>query len=279
MDKFRRIFSKRTSIIGMIHLNPLPGTPFYQSGSFNQIIEKARHETNVYIENNIDAILIENMHDIPYVKSDKFGPEIVSSMTAAAIEVKNLCDSKIPIGIQVLAGGGKEALSISKSVGLNFIRNEGYVFAHVGDEGMIESNAGELLRYRKMIDAENVMIFNDIKKKHSSHAITSDLSLLDTAHATKFFQSDGIILTGKSTGDATDLNDVKIIANEKEKLKMPLLIGSGVTKSNLRDYFGIADALILGSYFKTDGYWSNDLCSTRINDFMRDACEFEKSLK
>jgi len=50
--------------------------------------------------------------------------------------------------------------------GLDFIRCEGFVFSHIGDEGWIDAEAGSLLRYRKMIDAENVLIFTDIKKKH-----------------------------------------------------------------------------------------------------------------
>lgn len=223
------------------------------------------------------------MNDIPYIKSNKFGPEIVATMTTAALEVKKLCyrsKSNFPIGIQVLAGGGREALAIAKSIGLKYIRNEGYVFAHVGDEGMIESNAGELLRYRRQIDADDIMIFNDIKKKHSSHAITSDLSLLDTAHAAIFFKSDGLILTGKSTGDVTNVDDVKIISNNRKRLNnVPLLIGSGVTKDNLKDYIGIADALILGSYFKVDGNWENDLSSERVNDFMKYAREIEKTIE
>lgn len=49
---------------------------------------------------------------------------------------------------------------------MDFIRAEGFVFSHVADEGFMNSDAGELLRYRKMIDAENVAIFTDIKKKH-----------------------------------------------------------------------------------------------------------------
>lgn len=53
MEKFRKIFSKRTSIIGMIHLDPLPGTPAYENGSFERVIEKARHEANIYNENKI----------------------------------------------------------------------------------------------------------------------------------------------------------------------------------------------------------------------------------
>ncbi len=50
--------------------------------------------------------------------------------------------------------------------GLNFIRAEGFVFSHIGDEGPIHSCAAELLRYRQHIGAQHVHIFTDIKKKH-----------------------------------------------------------------------------------------------------------------
>lgn len=50
--------------------------------------------------------------------------------------------------------------------GLDFIRAEGFVFAHVADEGLLNAGAGDLLRYRKQIGAEHVQIFTDIKKKH-----------------------------------------------------------------------------------------------------------------
>ena len=65
------------------------------------------------------------------------------------------------------SGSNKEALAVAHASGADFIRAEGYVFSHVADEGWMDSCAGELLRYRKMIDAERVMVFTDIKKKHS----------------------------------------------------------------------------------------------------------------
>lgn len=212
-------------------------------------------------------MLIENMHDIPYIKSSKFNPEVVASMTAVTSEIQKILKQQIPVGIQVLACGGREAIAICKATNCQFIRNEGFVFSHIGDEGFIDSNAGEILRYRKAIDAEDVLIFNDIKKKHSSHAITYDLSLLDTAFAAKFFLADGIILTGKSTGFSTDLDELKLMNENKSKLNIPILVGSGVTKDNLHDYIGQADALIIGSYFKEDGNWSNELSMNRIQDF------------
>lgn len=208
------------------------------------------------------------MHDIPYVKSSKFGPEVVASMTAVATEVQKVLRQKIPVGVQILACGGKEAIAVAKATSCNFIRNEGFVFSHIGDEGFIDSNAGELLRYRKAIDAEDILVFSDIKKKHSSHSITADVSLLDTAHAAQFFRADGVILTGKSTGDVTDLDELELIHGHQNKLKMPVLVGSGVTKENLENYVGLADALIIGSHFKHDGHWANELSEERINDFM-----------
>lgn len=137
-----------------------------------------------------------------------------------------------------------------------------------------DSNAGELLRYRKSIDADEILVFNDIKKKHSSHQITSDVSLLETAHAAKFFQADAIILTGKTTGAATDLNELKTICDGK--INLPVIIGSGVTLENFQDYIGLADAVIIGSHFKVDGHWKNELCEKRICDFMKHANELLK---
>lgn len=91
---------------------------------------------------------------------------------------------------------------------------------------------------------------------------------METAFAAQFFQADGIIITGKSTGDTTDIEDLKVLHDSRKKLNLPTLIGSGVTKENIKDYITMADALIIGSYFKTDGHWKNDLSSERINDFM-----------
>lgn len=135
------------------------------------------------------------MHDIPYIQNEMIGPEVIASMTRIATEVKKIV-SKTPCGIQILASGNVQALAIAKAANFQFIRAEGFVFSHIADEGFTDACAGRLLRYRKQIDAENIQIFTDLKKKHSSHSITSDVSLLETVHAAEFFLTDGVILTG-----------------------------------------------------------------------------------
>lgn len=53
----------------------------------------------------------------------------------------------------------------------------------------------------------------------------------------------------------------------KHAVKIPVLIGSGVTLENVRSYLD-ANALIIGSYFKKEGYWANGVDPDRVKKFM-----------
>jgi len=245
-------------IVGMIHVDPLPGTPKY-SGNVKGIIGKALSEASIYRSCGIDALMIENMHDVPYLNR-VVGPEIISIMSIILYEIKKKYE--MPVGIQILAGANKDALAAAHSAGADFIRAEGFVFAHIADEGMFNSDAGELLRYRKQIGAEKISIFTDIKKKHSSHSITSDTDVVETAKAAEFFLSDGVIITGSATGKKPSLEEIKTV---KENVNIPVLAGSGITAKNVAQYLEYCDALIIGSYFKKDGVWSNPIDPERVN--------------
>ena len=155
---------------------------------------------------------------------------------------------------------------MAKAANLDFIRGEGFVFSHVADEGLMNSDAGKLLRYRKMIDAENIKIYTDIKKKHSAHAITADVSIAETAKSAEFFLSDGVIITGSSTGLPADITELKEV---RKNSKLPIFIGSGITPENLANYYDYADGFIVGSYIKEDGYWENDISIDRCNKLIK----------
>lgn len=171
----------------------------------------------------------------------------------------------VPLGIQILAGANKEAIASAYASGADFIRAEGFVFSHIADEGMFNSDAGEILRYRKMINANNIKVFTDIKKKHSAHAITNDVDIAETAKAAEFFMSDGVIITGGSTGKEPNTEE---LVSVKQAVNIPVLAGSGITAKNINIYKPLCDAFIIGSYFKKDGYWQNDLDEIRIKEFI-----------
>lgn len=248
-------------LIAMVHVLPLPGTPKY-GGSVQNIIDKALEEAEIYRYAGVDAIMIENMHDVPYLKRE-VGHEISTMMALIAEKIKSA--TKLPVGMQILAGANIAAISAAHTAGIDFIRAEGFVFGHVADEGFFESDAGELMRYRKKIGAEKIRVFTDIKKKHSSHSITADTSVVETAKAAEFFITDGVIITGSATGEAASIVD---IVEVKKNVKCPVLIGSGLTTENIEKYFNFADGFIVGSYFKRDGYWANEIDTSRVNKFV-----------
>ncbi len=209
----------------------------------------------------VEAILIENMHDRPYLRAS-VGPEVVAVMTAAACAIRGSVD--VPCGVQVLAAANEEALAVAFAAGLDFIRAEGFVFAHVADEGTIEGCAAKLLRARKAWGATNVRIFTDLKKKHSSHAITADVSLVETVKAAEFFCTDGVIVTGTATGEPVDIDELSAVA---ECAGVPVLVGSGATLENIESMFPHASAVIVGSSIKQGGHWDGSIDPARVRAF------------
>ena len=115
------------------------------------------------------------------------------------------------------------------------------------------------------------MVFTDIKKKHSSHSITLDVSIVETAKAAEFFLSDGIVVTGSSTGAETDIDELSAV---KQCTKLPIIIGSGITAENIDKYYNLADVFIVGSYFKNDGSWLNGVDKTRVKRFMNNHAKY-----
>jgi uncharacterized protein len=154
-SRFRERFGAARALIGVLHVGALPGTPRGKD-SVEALIRQAVDEAHVYREAGFSAVIIENMHDRPYLKGG-VGPEITAAMTAIGCEVKR--QTGLVTGVQVLAGANREALAVAHASGADFVRVEGFTFAHVADEGLIESCAADLLRYRRTIEAERVLVF------------------------------------------------------------------------------------------------------------------------
>jgi len=257
MADFRKIIDKDKALIGMVHLRALPGTACSKKTP-NQIVDIAVDEAAKLVEYGFDAVLIENMHDTPYLLRE-VGPEIVAAMTVAMQAVVDAVDC--PVGIQILAGANRAAIAVAHATGAHFIRAEGFAFASVADEGIMDvADAGPLLRERRRIDADTIAILADIQKKHSSHALTADLSIGDYARGADFMGADGVIVTGSHTGHAVDIDQLREVRGATE---LPILVGSGVTPGNVKDIFQFADAAIVGSAIKQDGNWANQLDATR----------------
>jgi uncharacterized protein len=259
-----RLFASPKPVIGMIHVGALPGTPAGRL-PLAKIVAEAVREARIYREAGLDGVALENMHDVPYLRGG-VGPEIVAGMTVVAQAVK--AEFRGVTGIQILAAANREALAVALAASLDWVRVEGFAFAHVADEGLVDSCAGELLRYRRQIGAEKIQVWADIKKKHAAHAITADVSLGETAAAVEFMRADALIITGTVTGKPPARADA---TEARANSSLPVIIGSGVDAGNIGQFLPVADGFIVGSCFKQGGRWDRPVDAGRVRAFMKRA--------
>lgn len=259
--------SELPRLVGMIHVGALPGTPAARE-PVAAIAARAAEEARMLEDAGFDAIMIENMHDLPYLPRE-VGPEIVAGMTVVATAVRAATD--VPLGVQVLAGANRAAMAVAHAAGGSFIRAEGFAYAAVADEGLLaEADAGPLLRYRRSIGAGGVAVLADVRKKHSSHAITGDLDLAEWVRGSIFAGADGLIVTGASTGSPVDPDELR--AAREAAGRTPIWVGSGATASSATALLGAGiHGIIVGTAIKGDGDWRAPVDPARATAFVRAA--------
>src|SRR5215207_9646896 len=191
-------------LAAMIAVLPLPGSPLYD-GNDQKVIDQAVSDLAVYKRAGVDSVLLENDHDLPYIQPplDEKG---IAVMTKIAKEARKSFEG--PIGIQMLEAANITSLEIAAEADLDYIRVEAFVFAHIGGSGVINGSAGKILRRRKELQAEQIKVFADVKKKHGSHSLTIDLDIKDEIMQAEFFLADGVIVTSQFTGINPDKNDL-----------------------------------------------------------------------
>ena len=257
------VFGEVKPIIGMVHLRPLPGTPFYREGEMERIIQLAVEEAILLEKGGVDGLQVENMWDHPYLKEDRIGHETTAALAVCARGVRQ--EVGIPVGINCHLNGSIQALAAAVASGAQWIRVFELANAYISNAGIIEASGPEALRYRRMIGGEQVRILADVLVKHGSHFITSDRDIREQAHDLETFKADGVIVTGGATGEEPKIDDLKEV---RSTVSIPLFVGSGITEDNVGTYLTVIDGAIIGSMFKEEGKWQNPVSLERTRSFM-----------
>jgi uncharacterized protein len=257
---FQDLFSNRKPAIACIHLLALPGAPLYK-GDLQAIYDQALAETEVFVKEGVDALIVENFRDVPFYP-ERVPNETVAAMAAICREIVRR--AKIPVGINVLRNDADAALGIATAIGAHFIRVNVHNAAAVTDQGLVHGRAYDTLRKRDALRAP-VLIFADVAVKHAVPLAPIPLAI-ETRDLSERSLADAIIVSGSGTGAETALIDLKTV---KENTHLPVIIGSGTTPSNLRALNTYADGYIVGSYFKHHGKAENAVDAGRVRDFLQ----------
>jgi hypothetical protein len=249
------------TVIGMVHLRPLPGSPGFRD-AFQDVLEAAMRDAEALVTGGVHALMMENFGDVPF-HPGRVPPHVVASMTAVAVELRKRFD--VPLGINVLRNDGVSAIGIAAAIGASFIRVNVLCGARVADQGILQGIAHDLLRERAMLGAAHVKILADVDVKHSAPLGARELKdeVEDTVHRGL---ADAVIVSGAGTGKSTDPEKVKRVKSFAPHT--PLLVGSGVTAETIREHLQFANGFIVGTSFKAGGVATNPVEVERVRELM-----------
>ncbi|MEG1525193.1 MAG: BtpA/SgcQ family protein [Clostridia bacterium] len=257
-ETFKKVLGNSKVVIGMVHLKPLPGSPAY-GGSFAEIYESAREDLARLEAGGMTAAIVENFGDIPYqTNTDDM------TVSAMAILIDRLQkESKIPLGINVQYNCTDAEWDLAYLTGCPFIRVEAFVENRLGTHGITWASAPALMRRKGRFPADT-LIFADINVKHTFPLVEQPMSF--TIHEAIDAGADALIVTGMKTGSAPsmeDLKEMRALAGD-----LPVLIGSGINASNLRESMAYADGAIIGSSIKENGKVLSPVDTDRVRELI-----------
>ena len=263
-DRFQRIFGEGSKpVIAMAHLGPLPGTPLYDEARGVQgIVDGVARDLDVLLQFPFDAIMFCNEGDRPY--SLRAGFEGVAVMTRV---VADLAPSDRPFGVDFL-WDARAALAVAAATGAAFIR-EVVTGAYESDMGIWAPDAGELLRYRRALDAQHIAVFMNVTPEFASTMGSRSVGQMARSAAVSSL-ADAILVSGPMAGvepDPAKLREAKAAVGKKA----PVLANTGAKAANVALFLELADGVIVGSDLKTDGHTWNPVDAERVKRFLEAA--------
>lgn len=247
-------------LIGVIHLPPLPGSPRFAQ-SADEITATAVAQAKLLAEHGFDAVLIENFGDAPFF-ARRVGPETVAMMSRIAAAVRQAV--RVPFGVNALRNDGMAALAIAAATGAGFVRVNVLTGVTATDQGFLEGEAADLLRYRRQLQT-TAAIAADVHVKHATPISQPDLAMA-AEEAIERGHADAVIVTGATTGRGTAIEDVRVV--KSAIANHPVLVGSGVTAETLGQTLDVADGVIVGSALREGGRAGRPLDEQRVKKFV-----------
>lgn len=260
------IFGKCKPLIGVVHLPPLPGSPGYRRSrfpdargdtfSFNSILEYGLSQAKAYEAAGFDGVIVENYGDKPLGRVANRAQVASMAVVTRAIAEK----VSIPVGVNVLRNSGAEAIVVAHLSGAKFIRINNLCEVRVSPEGILYPEARRMARalsdlglYEDLY-AERLIIMSDVNVKHSYALSPADpASVMRDCVERSGFPIHYAVVSGPRTGEEPGYDAVEAVLPVAKELGLHVIVGSGVTGSNLSKYWRVADGFIVGTSVKIGG--------------------------
>lgn len=264
-ERFRSLFgSSGKVLIGVIHLPALPG--YRQSPGIERVVEKALTDLTALEAGPVDGVLVENEEDRPH--RVEAGKETLAAMTRVARElVLGRNRSTTRIGVEILLNDPEASLAAATMAGASFIRTDYFVDPMERPEhgGEMRIDPDAVMAYRRRIGADGVLLLADVQVKYAK--MLAERSLSESAALAREKGADAVVVTGSITGEPPALADIEEAKRGADEL--PVLVGSGLDRTNAGSLLSAADGAIVGTSLKTGSAVDSEKVRALLQEFRR----------
>lgn len=256
----KETFGTEKPVVAMCHFMALPGDPYYdEKAGMGAVVERARREFLALQEGGVDAVMFSNEFSLPYLR--KVNPETTAAMARVIGELKP--DIKIPFGVNVL-WDPYACMDLAAATGGLFIR-EIMSGVYASDYGLWDTNTGAIVRHQMKLGLQNLKRLFNIVPEASSALGTR--SVEEIAKTTVFnCKPDVICVSGATAGSATDMSVLDRVKNSIPDTAV--FANTGCRAETIENILKIADGCVVGTTFKKDGKFENEVELDRVKRFM-----------
>ena len=276
MSWIESMFGVRKPIIAMLHLDALPGDPrFRRETSIPEIAAHAGADPEALQNGGVDGVLFSNEFSLPYQRT----MDMVTPAAMAYVIGALRSELRVPFGVDAISDGGA-TLELAAAVGADFVRGT-FSGVYVGDGGLYNNDFATLMRRKAALPLDSLKMLYFINPESDRNL---DLRPLQEIAASTIFKvhPDGLCISANAAGQ--DVDEELITAVKSRNPEVAVLCNTGCRPDTIIRKLRVADAAVVGTYFKQGGKLENErlenvrVDAARVRMFMDVVREFRTTL-
>ena len=247
------------AVLGMIHLPPLPGTPFHRDGSLGEIRATALRSARALREGGADGCLVQTA-DRVYSPADDADPARVAALALIVAAIAD--ETGFEVGVQVMRNAVRASLAVAKVAGGTFVRVGALVGATLTPQGIVQADPLGVAEYRRRIGADGVRVIADVASMHFRW-LGGGRAVGQVARDARAAGADAVAVS-----DPDEAAALALIAEVREAAPgLPVYLAGHTNHENAARLLAEADGAFVGTCLERGG-WGGEIDRERVEAYV-----------
>lgn len=249
------------AVYGMVHLAPLPGTPYHVPGSLADTIETAVRSARALAAGGATGALVQTV-DRVYRTDDHCDPARLAAVTMVVRAIVEAVPGDFEVGVQIMQNAICASLAVARVAGGSFVRASALVGATLTTHGMVTAQPLQVMEYRAKLGAEGIRIVADIATQHYRW-LGDERTIGDRARAAAQVGADAVAVADPEPSRALAMIDEIRAAAPK----LPVFVAGYTNHANAAALLGPANGGFVGSCIERGG-WGGEIDPDLVRTYL-----------